>query len=162
MFIGILPPASMADLNMGRDPTSSRKSDVLELADLIRQLQIPPTDVLPAAEFVDFDLTVPTIEPMTDEEIISSVTQRPPKPDQIEQTDPSDSEENVDDIEPPKVSSSQAISALRTAATFFEDNVQSTEEDLDAVNSLIKRVLTMKPTLASQSSITDYFSSTTH
>ncbi len=124
------------------------------------KLNIPEAELLPAPEYIHLDDQLPTIDPLTDAEILNSVIGN----ETVNQDEQSSNENNAgevnpDDVPPAEVSPSEALGGLRAAAAFFEQNPHSTPEDLDNVQNLIKRILNLKSQSGKQAKITSFFTS---
>lgn len=128
------------------------------MAILIEQLQLPDEHVLSAKEFTDIDVGEQVMEPMTDEEIVATVFDQ--ELEETKQRDAiTDQFMDIDNIEPPLVTCSQATKSLETAAHFFEQSPHATADDLNMLHELINRSLSIQPHSAIQSRITDFFRS---
>ncbi|KAF0147144.1 MAG: Uncharacterized protein FD143_3102 [Ignavibacteria bacterium] len=155
--VGILPPALGAEITAEREP-HRRADDLEELNELLQALAIPPDQLMDANTYLAVDTAIPTIEPMTDDDIINSVTGAESSTTNEGMISGPDSD--IDDIPPRTISHSEAVSALQTVTQYFEQLPSTTSEHLDQLSTLMKDLLISKGETTKQARITDFFSST--
>ena len=154
MHTGILAAPIAANISTNLDPKNGSQNDEEELAELIGALAIPQPDRMSLGEYLAVDSQVPDFEPMSDVQIIAAVNGTPvPGSD----SEPHHEEPTIDDIEAAPVPTSQAIAALQTVTSYFEQDSRTSTSDLDMLSFLMNKLLKMKNASAHQTSITSFF-----
>ena len=141
--------------------TQSKPALYRDFGNLFERLSIPQELLMTPAEYMEIDNELPTSKLLTDEEIIQLVSGPSKVGSSDEEDGEGEDEEEGEDSQLARVSHTDAAAAVDVLMRYFEQCQQATEDDIQPLCLIKRRVDSLLVAAQKQSSVLDFFTALT-